>query len=1050
MAVCISGTCNPQITTEIKSAVSNGKPLNPCAASFTLRPSASEWKPAFNNSTGAETQRSPSKSYSSAGTGSLFDGHPDVPSLSLDGVSFTTGSSRSADKCCDSANATDLDDDVESSPSPQEHKYEDDGEGDVEGFYDEYDDEYVEGYAPGYLPARLYRGQVENTPEGATIDWNQYPNCANWLDDYGNWVMEDQNGFMHEAFQDEKGHWIYLGYSVPVEALPGADKLITDSNDGIKRYEAEKLLSLRAAVPQGILNLPEQLEALAEVASLVLKKPTNAAKPQAVQEVGRRKSFSAQNQSYQEQTKAVSCPQSKYTSPTISRHNSLSACVATPEEPPKYYLKPVELPDSMKKTSQEGSKFYLKSVESKLPKSSGKKGGARRGGRRRGGNTSDAMPSAVSAGPRSTGKFRTPPGNTKFIAEEECKPLDVNDDTRWKPACMRKSAEDETADELIVRKAQSILNKLTVETFDKLSNQLLTVGLKTPEIIAAVIQMVVKKAQAEPSFSNMYAALCLKLSRSALPALEEPCTPDVESSTPTTGCKGGKKFRKMLLACCQAEFEVDQAQALLQLQELDLPAEVLAERSLVLRQAYLGHVKFVGELYKAGLVREQIVHMCIQELFGEKDEPDEEKLASMVKLLSTVGHQLETTASNENYRMAVRGYIKAAKKLSQQKNLTSRIRFMLQDLVELKECNWVPRRAEVIAKTKAQILKEAIQEGKNQSRNNQEGQGFNCSFKSPQVHVLHMPAATEDGWEVVGSSKKKRNEALSTERWKDRQKGMDTCDSNSHTQRERIKEENMICNPSFSQQPQDNSKSRRADVKPCDQQIIWNEDNPKVTCHEIYCEAILESSKHENNEIRVSLDSIFCEDEVKRKGKLAIEEYFVTQDLTEALQCIRDLNAQDHIWQVIIEGINLVLEKTPKEQRIFEEFLIQLHKEGLLTPEHFKKSLADFLNILEDIQIDIPQAGCVLSQIVARGIAEKFLLQDFFKHDLESFHLCSGASQFLLLVCKQLNSVKAHLSPGILEALLDSVDASALFGTESNKDCWEAFCQQCTEAFESA
>ena len=35
---------------------------------------------------------------------------------------------------------------------------------------------------------------------------------------------------------------------------------------------------------------------------------------------------------------------------------------------------------------------------------------------------------------------------------------------------------------------------------------------------------------------------------------------------------------------------------------------------------------FIGALYKQGLLKENIMHHCVQELFGDPSEPDSEKL----------------------------------------------------------------------------------------------------------------------------------------------------------------------------------------------------------------------------------------------------------------------------------------------------------------------------------------------------------------------------------------------------------------------------------------
>jgi hypothetical protein len=51
----------------------------------------------------------------------------------------------------------------------------------------------------------------------------------------------------------------------------------------------------------------------------------------------------------------------------------------------------------------------------------------------------------------------------------------------------------------------SILNKLTLEKFDKLTNQLLDVGIANEHILRLIIALLFEKALDEPKFSGLYA-----------------------------------------------------------------------------------------------------------------------------------------------------------------------------------------------------------------------------------------------------------------------------------------------------------------------------------------------------------------------------------------------------------------------------------------------------------------------------------------------------------------------------------------------------------------
>lgn len=87
---------------------------------------------------------------------------------------------------------------------------------------------------------------------------------------------------------------------------------------------------------------------------------------------------------------------------------------------------------------------------------------------------------------------------------------------------------------------RGILNKLTPEKFQKLSDDLLGLQLDSDKVLKGVILLIFEKALDEPKYSSMYAQLCKRLSEEA-PNFEppgQPCT-----------------FKLLLLNKCRTEFE---------------------------------------------------------------------------------------------------------------------------------------------------------------------------------------------------------------------------------------------------------------------------------------------------------------------------------------------------------------------------------------------------------------------------------------------------------------------------------------------------------------
>ena len=118
------------------------------------------------------------------------------------------------------------------------------------------------------------------------------------------------------------------------------------------------------------------------------------------------------------------------------------------------------------------------------------------------------------------------------------------------------------------------------------------------------------------------------------------------------------------------------------------------------RRRSLGNIRFIGELYNLKMLTARIIHECIMNLLTPmltKDAPpDEESLESLCMLLTTVGKDLE----NETQRRLqdntpgirpLEHYFKYMDEIIKSKQTSARIKFMLQDLIDLRKEAWRPR-----------------------------------------------------------------------------------------------------------------------------------------------------------------------------------------------------------------------------------------------------------------------------------------------------------------------------------------------------------------------
>lgn len=127
-----------------------------------------------------------------------------------------------------------------------------------------------------------------------------------------------------------------------------------------------------------------------------------------------------------------------------------------------------------------------------------------------------------------------------------------------------------------------------------------------------------------------------------------------------------------------------------------------------LKKRMLGNIRFIGELYKKGMISTKIMHKCIEHLIGKhengewvgwKDEPDEQDLEILCKFLPTVGETLDSKASSEGGENVLDWYMGRLHELSKEKSINSRIRFGLEEVIKLRENKWQSRRAQDGPKT---------------------------------------------------------------------------------------------------------------------------------------------------------------------------------------------------------------------------------------------------------------------------------------------------------------------------------------------------------------
>ena len=143
-------------------------------------------------------------------------------------------------------------------------------------------------------------------------------------------------------------------------------------------------------------------------------------------------------------------------------------------------------------------------------------------------------------------------------------------------------------------------------------------------------------------------------------------------------------FSEVLVGKCRSEFELMGKEP--ERENMgDLSAEDRDHKLKKLRQRTLGNVEFIGELFKKKMVDLETLEGLLNKLLDTSPE-DHDSIHPLVKLLESTGKPLET-ASKEK----MDDYFVRIQELAAQPGLSSRYKFMLLDLKDLRAKDWVPR-----------------------------------------------------------------------------------------------------------------------------------------------------------------------------------------------------------------------------------------------------------------------------------------------------------------------------------------------------------------------
>ena len=631
---------------------------------------------------------------------------------------------------------------------------------------------------------------------------------------------------------------------------------------------------------------------------------------------------------------------------------------------------------------------------------------------------------------------------------------------------------------------KSLLNKMTKEKFEKLSDQMCEIKILSHQMLTMMINHIYEKAIYEPSFSDMYAELCVKLSHSAkkssflriIESDEEPPTDDglhemdsnqggssgnpvyrwsndvntddpeimgpfqspeecITCAVDEENClnpvrrgdmelelyklriyrgmfikimhpkndpsnfytvffsmnkidevkqqvskelylselecskDGNKKnnFKRILLYKCEDEFNKKDIHenwknekkayeeiksSLSDSERLEREGE-LEFRRMKIKKQMLGNIKFIGELYKKEMLKEKIMHYCIQQLLKieettddrelsliKDDEMDEEDHEALCNLFVSIGRQVDNVIS----RPQMNFYFKRIAALSNDKSLNSRSRFMYKDLLELKENKWKARREEETAKTLDEIKKDFEKEERMAAQQSQ-----------MQSRITPVNLARNQSSSSRGSVRGKGAPNYSDNKDDVRR------DSDTHFRHKPVKD---IVTRSF---------NRGEDVPP--PQILTRASVSSIASLPAKSTGIPLKSPASNVEVRkIDVDPKKI---IERKAQYMRSEF---------IQSLGNLSEEDLIFSFtelvslpdyarlfVQVNADFGIECKPKERDAVVSILSFLVSKDRLAPKDFDMPFGELLAYLADYIIDIPEAVKNVGDMIACFIHVKIL-----------------------------------------------------------------------------
>ncbi|KAI6029306.1 armadillo-type protein [Pisolithus microcarpus] len=478
----------------------------------------------------------------------------------------------------------------------------------------------------------------------------------------------------------------------------------------------------------------------------------------------------------------------------------------------------------------------------------------------------------------------------------------------------------------------------------------------------------------------MYARLCRKMMEMISPKIQDDGIKNAEGRPIT----GGQLFRKYLLNRCQEDFErgwvakeataraaaakaSDDEAIKVDNEKTGNESEFRPDDYYAAQKAKrqgLGLIKFIGELFKFRMLTERNMHECVKKLLGNVETLKEEEIESLCQLLRTAGQLLDVPKARAHMDV----YFQRMRELCKSPNVSPRMQFMLQDVIELRDRKWQPRNVVNAPTTLAAVHEAAAKE-----KAAQESQAFQRQFTMSRGGSRRGASVepAPDGWVVAGGlqprpptkagnlshfDKTSKASPMAMDpssvfagKKDSKRKALTRTNASYHMFSMLSQNPELVIEPKPSRAPSQKPSTDLDKLEPVPQRrklqllprtIPTPRRTPPPTAEK---------------EPGGAPAAQMSEEDVKKKIDEDVREFFVVRNLEAADANLTALTEEDR-FRLVDKLVSSALEGKEADARLVADFFSRSASRQECSPDVFEAGFTLMVELLDDIAIDAPKA----------------------------------------------------------------------------------------------